>query len=330
MNHTKFDIFVGTKFGIIKGLQIGRVKKENKIKNLQNVSILTKTDKVTRMAWGDNEQEILVACNGYKDNKVKIFDTESTVLKDWFSCDIGTGAISGISRYGSSILTSVRTGEICLWTEGKGELLIKTEPYLDRMCHSRENTNLIATGGKESNKLRVFDIEMQRLIFSAKDLPHDWLCLSRKTPISDIHFLPGNLIVTVGKYGNIHLYDPRRQRRPTIDMSMHDEAWTCLDITPKEKHIIVGSTKGKLNLVDLRQPGTLLNTYKGFIGGVTGVACSKINPYVASVSLDRYLRIHHIHTKECLKAIYLTSKLSSLVMKSDICIEIGYEDGTES
>jgi len=53
----------------IAGLKIGRVKKENKIKNLQNVSLITETDKVTRMAWGDNEQKILVACSGYKDNK---------------------------------------------------------------------------------------------------------------------------------------------------------------------------------------------------------------------------------------------------------------------
>ncbi|KYQ56823.1 WD repeat-containing protein 74 [Trachymyrmex zeteki] len=330
MSHAKFDVFVGTKSGLIKGLKIGRVKKENKIKNLQKVSLITENDKVTRIAWDDNnEQEILVACSAYKDNKVKIFDAESAVLKDWFSCNIGIGNISGVSRCGRSILTSVKSGEICLWTDGKGELLIKTDDNLNRMCHSREHTNLIATGGEE-NKLRMYDLEMQKQIFSAKDLPHDWLRLRRCIPISDISFLPGNQLVTVGKYGNIHLYDPCRQRRPVIDMTVKDEAWTCLDVTPKEKHIIVGSTKGKLNLIDLRQPGTVLNTYKGFIGGVTGVACSKINPYVASVSLDRHLRIHHIHTKECLKCIYLTSKLSCLVMRSDICIEIGYEDGTEN
>ncbi|KYN00734.1 PREDICTED: WD repeat-containing protein 74 [Cyphomyrmex costatus] len=330
MSHTKFDIFVGTTSGIIKGLKIGQTKKENKIKNLQKVSIITETDNVTRIAWGDDDREILVACSAYKDNKVKIFDTESGVLKDWFPCNIGTDKISGISRYGRSILTSVKSGEICLWTAKKGEVLIKTEHNLNRMCHSHEHTNLIATGGEADNRLRVYDLDVQKSIFSAKNLSHDWLSLRRTIPISDINFLPGNLPVTVSKYGNIHLYDPRSQRRPVIDMTVQDEAWTCLDIAPKEKHIIVGSTKGKLNLVDLRKPGTVLNTYKGFIGGVTGVACSKTNPYVASVSLDRYLRIHHIHTKECLKSIYLTLKLSCLVMRSDICIEMGYENGTEN
>lgn len=58
-----------------------------------------------------------------------------------------------------------------------------------------------------------------------------------------------------------------------------------------------------MNLVDLRKSGTVLNTYKGFVGGVTGVACSASNPYVASVSLDRFLRIHHMDTKELLKKV---------------------------
>lgn len=69
------------------------------------------------------------------------------------------------------------------------------------------------------------------------------------------------------------------------------------------RHIIVGSGKGRMNLIDLRKPSTVLNTYKGFAGGVTGIACSMNNPFVASVSLDRYLRIHHIDTKELLKKV---------------------------
>ena len=69
------------------------------------------------------------------------------------------------------------------------------------------------------------------------------------------------------------------------------------------RQIIVGSGKGRMNLVDLRRPAKILNTYKGFVGGITGIACSKNEPYVVSVSLDRYLRIHHIDTKELLKKV---------------------------
>lgn len=67
----------------------------------------------------------------------------------------------------------------------------------------------------------------------------------------------------------------------------------------------MGSGKGKMNLVDLRKPGKILNTYRGFAGGITGIACSTSEPYIVSVSLDRYLRIHHIHTKELLKKVVI-------------------------
>lgn len=69
------------------------------------------------------------------------------------------------------------------------------------------------------------------------------------------------------------------------------------------RQIIVGSGKGKMNLVDLRNPAKVLNTYKGFVGSITGIACCKNEPYVVSVSLDRFLRIHHIDTKQLLKKV---------------------------
>ena len=69
------------------------------------------------------------------------------------------------------------------------------------------------------------------------------------------------------------------------------------------RHIIVGSTIGTMNLVDLRKCGFLLKTYKGFTGAVTGITCSTSNPYIASVSLDRHLRIHHMDTKALLKQV---------------------------
>ncbi|XP_014473100.1 PREDICTED: WD repeat-containing protein 74 isoform X2 [Dinoponera quadriceps] len=245
-----------------------------------------------------------------------------------FLCNTGKGSINGISQYDGSILTAVNSGEVCLWRfDRKEELLINAGENLDRMCHSRVQRNVIATGGRE-HRLKLYDLEKQTMIFNEKNLSHDWLELRVPIWISDINFLPETQqIVTVGRYGHIRLYDPRVQRRPVINITHQDEAFTCSCIAPKEKHIIVGSGKGKLNLVDLRKPGKILNTYKGFAGGVTGVACSMNNPYIASVSIDRYLRIHHIDTKELLKNIYLTSKLTCLAVRSDFSIE---ETGTEN
>ncbi|KAL0105609.1 hypothetical protein PUN28_015835 [Cardiocondyla obscurior] len=317
-----FDVFAGATSGVVKGIKIGETKKETRIKNLQELAGIKEDDRVTRIAWGDDdEREILVAC-GKKDRRIKIYDSDSGIRTQSFLCNIGEGSINGVSKYNECILTSVGSGIVSLWSSAakQGVELVNAGENLNRMCHSHVRKNVIATGGKE-NKVKMYDLEKREMIFLEKNLPHDWLNLRRPIWISDLNFLPETQqIIAVGRYGNIYLYDPSSQRRPVLHMTVQNEAWTCLAIPPKEKHIIVGSTTGKLNLIDLRKSGKVLNTYKGFVGGVTGVTCSKTNPYVASVSLDRHLRIHDINTKEMLKCIYLTSRLSCLVIRSDISL----------
>ncbi|XP_070157663.1 WD repeat-containing protein 74 [Polyergus mexicanus] len=329
MNYKEnFNIFVGGKSGVLKGIKIGR--KKDIIKNIQDLVSITENDQVTTVAWSnDDEREVLIACGIKGDRRVKIYDSESLAFACSFPCNTGQGSIIGISRYDRSVLIAVKSGEVSLWPfDGKEEILINAGENLNRMRHSCTQKNIIATGGLE-NRLKLFDLEKQELIFSEKNLPHDWLELRIPIWISDLNFLPGTQqIATVGRYGHVHLYDPNAQRRPVINLTIQDEALTCLSTTLKEKHIIVGSGKGRMNLVDLRKPSTVLNTYKGFAGGVTGMACNMNNPYVASVSLDRYLRIHHIDTKEILKKIYLTSRLTCLVMRSDFSIETKTEDSS--
>ncbi|CAK9825312.1 WD repeat-containing protein 74 [Anthophora retusa] len=148
---------------------------------------------------------------------------------------------------------------------------------------------------------------------------------------ADIEFLPGTeQIVTVGRYGYVRLYDPRAQRRPVTDIEMANEPLTTLSIVPREKQIIVGSGKGKMNLIDLRKPAKVLNTYKDFVGSVTGISCSNNGPFVVSVSLDRHLRVHHIDTKLLLKKVYLTSRMSCMLLRSGFSFVAANEINEES
>ncbi|XP_076231030.1 WD repeat domain 74 lethal (2) k09848 [Calliopsis andreniformis] len=311
-----FDIYVGGKSGVFKGVKI--TDKKCHMENIQNLVTVTANDEVTTMSWSDlEENEILIGCGRKEIRSVKVYDTDCSTFTCSFFCNVGTGMISGISRYDEAILTAVQSGEVKLWKfEEENGILINAGENLDRMRHSKTNKNIIATGGKE-HALKLYDLETQKQKFEAKNVPHDWLQLRVPVWISDIDFFPSTeQIVTVGKYGHIRLYDPKAQRRPVVNVEEKNEAWTTLSLTPKEKQIIVGSGKGKMNLVDLRNPGRILNTYKGFEGGVTGIACSTIEPYVVSVSLDRHLRIHHIDTKILLKKVYLTSRISCVLLRS--------------
>ncbi|XP_015586567.1 WD repeat-containing protein 74 isoform X2 [Cephus cinctus] len=284
-----FNVFVGATSGAFKGIKI--TDKGNIIKNIQSLSSITENHEVTAMAWGDDdEKEILMGCG-----------------------------VKGVRR---AILTAVKSGEVKLWKFNKKEqLLINAGANLHRMRHSHINKNIIATGGEE-NELKLFDLERQSRIFLEKNVRHDSLELRVPISISDIGFLPNSSnVVTTSKYGFIRLYDPDAQRRPVINLTIKDEALTTLAIAPKEHHIVVGSGKGRMNLIDLRKPGKILNTYKDFVGSITSLACSAVQPYIISTGLDRHLRIHHLETKKLLKKVYLTSKINCMVLRSDFTMK---------
>lgn len=311
-----YDIYTGGRSGVFKGIRIE--KDTYAMDNIQNIISITANDCVTSLSWGDNEEkEILIACGENEIRSVKVYDTECSTFTCSFFCNVGSGKVNGLSRYNETILTAVQSGQVKLWRfKEDDKILIDAGENLERMRHSKIDKNIIATGGKE-NVLKLFSLDRQVQVFTAKRLPNDWLNLAKGIWISDIDFLSGTQqIVTVGRYGHVQLYDTKAQRRPVVHLEVKDEALTTLAVTSREKQIIVGSGKGRMNLVDLRQPAKLLNTYKGFAGAVTGIACSTTKPYIVSVSLDRYLRVHNMHTKELLKKIYLTSKMSCMLLRS--------------
>lgn len=322
---TAYDVYVGSKSGVFKGVKIG--KNETVIDHLQNLVSITVNDEVSSVAWGnDEETEILIACGDKGDRSVKVYDTEDSTFTCAFSCNVGQGRINGISRYDDAILTAVHSGEIKQWKFDQDEVIINAGKNLNKMRHSKVNKRIIATGGEE-HPLKLFDLETRTKTFTEKNLPHDFLQLRVPISISDIGFLPNSeQIVTAGKYGHVRLYDPNAQKRPVIKLEVKEEACTCLSILPREKQIVVGTGKGKMNLVDLRKPGRILNTYKGFTGSVSDVACCRSEPYIVSTSLDRFLRIHHIDTKQLVKKIYLKSRPTCMLLNSEFLLETKNED----
>jgi len=68
--------------------------------------------------------------------------------------------------------------------------------------------------------------------------------------------------------------------------------------------VLCGLAKGNIVAVDLRMGRTAQN-YKGFVGAVRDIACHPSEPYIVSVGLDRFLRVHHRTTKQLLLKVYL-------------------------
>ncbi|XP_046400027.1 WD repeat-containing protein 74 [Ischnura elegans] len=325
------NVFVGAKTGILKGVKLcENVAIE---KNLNGLNLNPREDEISAIGWGDSEEkEILL---GLANQVVKVYDSEHLAFTSSLNTKCGEGTIRGVSRCNKSIVTAVESGEVSLWSDGESAKLeetIKTGPCLERMRHSSYDREIIAVGGKESD-LSLWNLEAkEKCVFRAKNVPHNHLQLRVPIWVSDMAFLPGSQkVVTCSRYGHLRLYDPKAQRRPVLNMEIPEQALTTISACNKENHIVVGSGTGLMMLVDLRGKGLQMHHYKGFVGGIRDIACHPTDPYILSVSLDRFLRLHNLNTKALLHKVYLKSKLNCVLMRSDfslkeVKIEKSYEN----
>ncbi|XP_014117240.1 PREDICTED: WD repeat-containing protein 74, partial [Pseudopodoces humilis] len=110
---------------------------------------------------------------------------------------------------------------------------------------------------------------------------NDWLDLRVPVWDRDLQFLPGSQrIVTCTGHGQVRLYDlATPQRRPVLDVTFGEAPLTALALPPGDTSVPgIG--------------GRVLRALKGFAGGVRGLQCHPRLPLVASVGLDRFLRLH--------------------------------------
>jgi ribosome biogenesis protein NSA1 len=68
-------------------------------------------------------------------------------------------------------------------------------------------------------------------------------------------------------------------------------------------HVVVGSTKGKIMLIDLRRKGSVVQHYKGAVGSLKSIACHKTEPYIVSVGFDRHLLVHNLNSRALLQKV---------------------------
>ncbi|KAI4467523.1 nop seven associated protein 1 [Holotrichia oblita] len=117
------------------------------------------------------------------------------------------------------------------------------------------------------------------------------------------------------KEGHVLLYDERVQRKPVCKFIEPKASYTAITSTFKEKQCLVGTTKGYMQLLDLKIPTKCLKTFKTFTGSVSSIVCDPVSSIVATVSLDRHLRIHNIDTKELLYKEYVKQSLTKILLK---------------
>jgi len=293
-------------------------------KNLNSLQLLDREQEITCMAWGNDEQsEILM---GLRCQKVRIYDTEFKGFSGCVEAPIGKGPLCGVGKIDGAILTAAESGHVKLWRfKGSEQVEINaltSGELLSRMRVSPHTENIIATSGKKS-ALQLWDLTTEKSVFKAKNVRNDFLDLPVPVWDSDMAFVPNSeQVVTCSKHGQVRLYDPKSgQRRPVASCSPEDESWTCIGVVSRPNQVVVGSGRGRMVLFDFRQQ-KVIHAYRGFTGSIRELVCHPTSPLIASVGLDRFLRVHHLDQQAPLFKSYLKSRLNTLLMRKDFQIEL--------
>lgn len=306
----EYNVFVGSETGLLKAANCA----QEKWNNLNTLGDVKKDNEICCMCWGSSQQEKVYFAQ--RSQLIKVYNILSGEICEEIELNAGEGKFKNIAVFGQQILTALDSGILNLWNnKGESELEIKTGDKLSCMRQNFFKHNLVATGGKE-NPLKLWDINKPtKPIFTSKNVPHDWLNLRVPIHVMSIDFIPkSEKIVTGTGYHQVRVYDPSTyQRRPVLNVTFDEYPITALTVCPNGNQVIVGNTQGNMTKIDLRK-GNEACRYKGFAGGIKDLQCHPTLPYVASCSLDRFLRIHHMDLKHIMHKFYMKSRLNCLLL----------------
>jgi len=212
----------------------------------------------------------------------------------------------------SNYIMGVENGSVRVWNFGEAcsVLDIKTGSQLSKLRHCNTDRAIIGTGGKE-NDLKIWNLKSERPeepVFKARNVPH---VLELRVPVwvQDLTFLPRTteLVAVASRHGFLRLYDTKvdNRNRPVIDMTFCDHPLMSISSTRNDRQVVVGTSQGKVGLVDLRNYGKekLVHLFHGFNGSVRSIVADEDSPFFVSCGLDRHLYLHNLNERKPIKKV---------------------------
>uniref|UniRef100_A0AC34RMJ8 WD repeat-containing protein 74 n=1 Tax=Panagrolaimus sp. JU765 TaxID=591449 RepID=A0AC34RMJ8_9BILA len=317
----KNDEIVAICWGDEEQTEVVSVQADRKIKitNVNRISgLVPKNDEIVAMCWGDEEQTEVVSVQA--DRKIKVYNELTELYSDLFDaeCVEGEGPIKAIRwiKENGNIVTAAGSGHLAVWNnQGKRLSPDNWTAGADLLAMDRNPELLqIATGGK-ANLLKTWDLERHENVWSAKNVPVDWLYVPVPIWDTNVKYLNQHEMVTTTGKGQIRVYDPRKDQRPVQDFVYMDCPITALSLCYKERFIVVGNTTGNVSVYDLRNTKNQIVKLRSFAGSVRSIDAHPKTPFMVSVGLDRHIRLHHIGKKKLIKKIYAKVHLNSVLFK---------------
>ena len=136
-------------------------------------------------------------------------------------------------------------------------------------------------------------------------------------------------MAVVTGHHHIRLYDTRAQRRPIQSIELGERPFTRCSVSPDDRVLITGDTTGRVTGVDLRTL-RMMGVYKGATGSIRDIAIHATGKYLATVGLDRIMRVYDMATRQQLHRIYLRQRLNCVLFSSEEQVAVFAKEERES
>ncbi|CAJ0891848.1 13093_t:CDS:2 [Entrophospora sp. SA101] len=347
--------YTGDEVGLIKAITISNlsqkeaspiIKKWGKIDRAQGVQLMYQAK-----IYDESEQQQIIVAR--KNGKIHILDPneEGKAMKEFTHEQISDNKIEcvqfvGLFANSTTLVTcDAKTGIITyqpISIDNESSFPITSFSISKDLCRLRvhpKSHNIFGCCGKEY-ELTIWDVNSYKegscpfssqskkeskpgLIWKAKNLRNDFLDLRVPVWNTDMQFLNDDAtkIVVGTKYNQIRIYDTKVKRRPVLDLSIGEHPVVSLIVGRNLNEILFSNTAGNLFSIDVRT---------GFAGAVSSMEVDSKSTYLATVSLDRFLRVHEMSGKHnLLQKIYLKQHLTSVLVNDEDEIKKANNDEKE-
>mmetsp|Transcript_24417 Transcript_24417/g.67866 ORF Transcript_24417/g.67866 Transcript_24417/m.67866 type:complete len:389 (-) Transcript_24417:35-1201(-) len=175
--------------------------------------------------------------------------------------------------------------------------------------------DLAAVGGQGS-EVAVWSLETQKKAFGAKGAKKDFLGLQDKPWVTALAWLPGEdtrkVVVGTGS-SKVRLYDlSTTMRRPVMEASFEVQTRvTAVAPAPDGAGVWAANGLGVVQQWDLAA-NRMMGVLKGHGGAIRSLAVHPEEPLIASVGLDRFLRVHNCNTRKQVCRLYIKQQLTGV------------------
>jgi len=323
VQNNKYDVWVGSELGLLKGVTLS----SGQFDNYGETKALDKSQAITSMST--NVSQVLV---GLKDGSMKQFDSNLFQYSSDVLCCGSTPVRGIVATPDGMTLTCTEDGLLKQWKENNCLLEKKIGSSIETMVANSSST--LVAGGGEENDLKIWKVEdMEKPVFTARNVKNDFLNLRVPVWITAIRFFKDsdNEIVTGTGNHNIRVYDTRVKRRPVVDFEFHEHPITAMTITGRNKSVIVGNSAGYMSELDITS-GREIGAFKGNAGSIRDIRCHAVQPFVVSCGLDRILKVYDLSTRTLEKKIYMKSNLNCIHVSDEelvLSVKVKEEDEIE-